>query len=139
MKMSMGLSLEMFLECTYCKKKIDEEHEKSSCPKGQIAALVKSIRSYPCPECGGTVELNTGDFFECRSCHTQFSAGEYTGEGLDEDASSEGRTFILDMNYENRAIPVYVMKNKGEGKFRIDQQVALIKKAYGLKDEEDDD
>lgn len=139
---SMKLVLEprQVLLCSHCDRPFGEEHDKSDCPRAQIARLAQTRREYPCPVCAkrgdrGRVEVNAVDYFECRECHTQFSASETV---CGEDPDTLDTAHLLDTTYENRAIKVLVMKNPGEGKFKVDLAIQKIKSYYKLGDDDDD-
>ena len=104
----------MEMQCTLCKKSIDSHDE--NCPQRWIEHLLDEVaNSIPCPKCDdGDVEINRGDFYECRSCGTQFTAGE---------ACKTNKFTDLHNRKTDKEIHVSIMAAKGSGEFPIDQQI----------------
>jgi len=96
----------------------------SGCPVGRLAALFAAEQSGPCPECRiGHVTVNRMDFYECRKCHTQFCVSEVCGG---EDPATL-KTALIDITGADPYYGlVYVMKNKGNGDFPIDQTAKML-------------
>lgn len=116
------------IECGLCGGNIGdwEEHHEAhpECPHAKIGKLLAERKQYGCPVCPGrsTVDLNVGDFFECRQCRTQFSASDIVIGG---DTGIAKPAFLIDADLA--AIPVHVMKQKGDGVFRSDQILDSLK------------
>jgi ribosomal protein S27E len=69
-----ALTPRLILECLHCQQSISEHAE--NCPMGEFEEAKHSFLNYQCPSCKNpVVELNTSDYFECRSCHRQFTRG----------------------------------------------------------------
>jgi hypothetical protein len=96
-----------------------DEHAPG-CLQLRIEELVASRVTAFCPICHkGTVTVNADDFFECKSCHTQFNSGL---AGPD-DATTTKRTF-LDLSYPHDITYIQIMSQKGHGDFPKERRIA---------------
>jgi hypothetical protein len=113
----MSLGHAVVLKCSYCQGTIGEHEE--SCPQEITDQLRFLQRTMPCPKCKkGTVDRNADDFFECRSCHRQFTTA-------DRDDSWE--KLILFDDFHDEYFHVALMPNKGKGGFPLDRQIKEVK------------
>lgn len=117
--MNYGLSMEcnmrMCLKCRICNEDMDT-HARG-CPEGIIKEIIEKHRVIKCPVCRRTkVEINAGDFYECRACRTQFSRSHICGPNAAEELEE---TYLFPDSGE--VLKVLIMKEKGEGKFPFDR------------------
>jgi hypothetical protein len=122
MKLEMRPILGQYQKCPACDGYLHDHDE--DCPQGKLTVFCRemALRERKCPKCyEGRVAVNKTDFYECRRCHVQFSAGLVAGG---EDPAKLERTYLL----ADDAIGVLVMRNKGDGKFRDDEIVAMLRK-----------
>jgi hydrogenase maturation factor HypF (carbamoyltransferase family) len=84
---------------------------------------LESLRKhFLCPKCHEeSVDVNNGDYYECRQCHTQYTTGGYSDEWE--------RVIIIDMDgdFNTGAIAALVMPDKGTGDFQIDSEIAKVR------------
>lgn len=125
MNLGMNLGMNLYCLCTICGESI-EDHAPS-CPELRCKELADRMSHIECPHCyKGTVEVNRGDYYECRKCHTQFTSGEAV---IGHDPATLERTALIDYD-ENRVIPVLILPEKGHGEIRID---ILLKEAVKVR------
>lgn len=114
--MSRSLGFRLYMSCIICEQPT-EEHDPD-CPMHRLAVLQAKVSKITCPQCHkGTVDINEGDWYECRKCHTQYSAGAivpYKGK--------LPKAVLIDFD-DNRAFDVLILPDKGHGKIRIDLQI----------------
>jgi hypothetical protein len=121
--------LAMVQNCEYCTGKVDDH--APGCPAARLDYLVTQKKQILCPNCKApAVDVNTSDFYECRSCHTQYTRAQIDNVGggtelvsllIDEDAPlSEGMKTVR------------VLNQKGSGSFAIDNEIIEIRKKYDL-------
>lgn len=118
MRMSMGCY--QIVQCCYCGQSVSDHAD--GCPQGRVEAAQNLFLCIECPKCGKyTVEVNDGDFYECRECHTQYT------------------TFGYDMSWEQKwlysrgeMIKVLVHPNRGSGIFPVDENFRRIREAFEL-------
>lgn len=136
MGMGMHFSFDQRLEqrqlqiCTICKRPMtnDEGHNghASLCPHFIIAATLRSPKNvrYRCPDChkAEALGINHSDFYECRACHTQFSASLLV-PGVDEP-QNEKQVVVLTPNDD--AIFVVRMPEKGVDNFPLDKTIEYL-------------
>ena len=82
---------------------------------------------YKCPICKeSAVDINAGDFYECRKCHTQFCASSVF------EARCDG---LIDLDIGDDIILIMVMKEKGKGIFNMDKRLkqAIKEKRIALR------
>ncbi len=108
------LRVTVSLQCPHCRESINAH--SPNCPAHDLQKLVEKRMASTglCPVCkkeSASVELNAGDFYECRKCHTQFSTAE--------SGSAEEDWTWLTINGE--FIIVIVLKDKGKGDFPLDK------------------
>lgn len=137
MKMEMGQRLVIGQKCIVCKVVAGHDDD---CPVEKVRAFweEKTKREHRCPRClNGWVAINRGDYWECRKCHRQFSAGLVCAG---EDPDTLEKAYILN-DWDNCPIYVYVMKCKGNGKFRDDEiaNMLMAEKQKALAEAKDDD
>ena len=118
MEMSTGQRLILSIPCCHCKR---ENGHVDDCPVVKVKALEARRSSLSsCPKCTvGSLEVNAGDYFECRNCHTQYS----TSGCIEGD-----ETFTLADWKRNETIRVQILPHKGEGKFPVDEHERLVKR-----------
>ncbi len=106
MRMSLGHGHELVLECNYCKRSIS--NHKLSCPQLACEEAHRRILNYICPACSASaVDVNDSDYFECRSCHRQFSRADQR-DGVD-------TRLFLDAG--DNFLPVVQLPEPGKGIF----------------------
>lgn len=81
MGMSLGHGHSFILECTFCNRSVSRH--KPTCPMLAYEEAQRRLLCYVCPVCRERgVDVNDSDYFECRSCHRQFSRNaHHEGEG----------------------------------------------------------
>ncbi len=115
MELSLDCSLQQYCKCVICKYPIGE-HD-GGCPAGimeklQNAKLERSLEF--CPRCcRDMVDVNKSDFFECRSCKTQFGSSFIA---LGYDVEKLERTKI-------GSHAAVILPEKGNGKFPMDEKI----------------
>jgi len=107
----------------------DTNTHKPGCPQERLNGLIARQRHIRCPQCGHpAVDRNDDDFYECRSCNTQ-----YTTADMFENAE---RAFLDDPRASDIKV-VHVHPLKGTGKFSLDTLIeearAELKKANRRK------
>jgi DNA-directed RNA polymerase subunit RPC12/RpoP len=118
MGMSLRLTQRMTFICALCDKEADDHADW--CPQPKIEALVASQKFYSCPDCHRrSVEVNTGDYFECRECRSVFSAGAA--------GYVEGEPTFTMFEQGNDSFDscrkVWRLDGFGNGEFRVDVQL----------------
>lgn len=124
LKLSHRLALQ--IECDCCEGYMgagtgDPSDHAPSCPRAALQRLYQPCGRHLlwCPECHAVaVEVNTGDFFECRECATQYSRGITPGH----DPETLKEHHFIDEDGDEY-IPVRVLPEKGDGEFRFDKIV----------------
>ncbi len=124
----MQLELRNHLICEACGKPWDEHDPQ--CPRGRIIQIVESQQlNVKCPCCRGQLEINDGDFFECRKCATQFCSGVATAG---EDATTLPKHMLIGgagMDFDRfTGTRVAQMTGKGKGEFKIDRALRQLEK-----------
>lgn len=119
----MGLSLNMgfhqWILCVICDEPMPHD-ENSKCIAARLEREAKRKIAHRCPKCRKrTVGVNRADYYECRACHTQYTASPIAGG---EDPDTLESTFIFTGDGEN-AIQVLVMKTPGSGEFPHDATI----------------
>lgn len=123
MGIGMGMTLRQMIKCPACSG-YETDHEED-CPRAKLIAFceAKATREHRCPKCHkGFVAINRGDYWECRKCHVQFSAGLVM---VGQAAEGSEKAVIFTADWE--PIYVYVFTLKGDGQFRDDQILAMLK------------
>ena len=122
MHMGMSMGQELILECAACEQPMSDH--ASDCPQGLIEALWNSVQRGRCPACRkDDVFPNSADYFECRSCRTQFSVGLVCG-GEDPDTLEMK---ILDLANARDLTPVKQMKTPGTGDIPVLKQTRALR------------
>ena len=117
--MRMRLRQQMIMKCTICKESF--ESHAQSCPVRLVDYLFDSKSNIQCSECNEReVEINGSDFYECRSCNTQFTAGE---------TLKTDKITILCNWKDDTVINVSIMASRGRGDFPIDKRIEEAIKA----------
>lgn len=112
--MAMRLRQRQVARCPNCTGTIDE-HDRG-CPRGFLIGLRTRQKHLECPTCSAReVGVNKDDYYECRSCGTQYTA---SGHGAPDDAE---RKVLIDGGVP---IPVLVIPHKGQGNFPLDDAIA---------------
>lgn len=117
------------MTCPECKQVSGDdgklEHD-SDCPYWQRNSAYLQLTElekeyYDCPKCGEyrCVHVNERDFFECRRCRAQFSRSELA------DRKKPKEAYLF--RGEELAIRVFILENKGEGKFCNNALIANLK------------
>lgn len=98
------MRLRLTVKCRHCHESVSEH--LSSCPMLAYEEAQRRLLCYGCPSCGAcTVEVNDSDYFECRSCHRQFSrAAHHDGEGS-----------RLYLETGDDILPIVVLPEQGKG------------------------
>lgn len=79
-----------------------------ACPMAAFEAAKANLRTYGCPVCRtSAVDVNASDYFECRSCHRQFSRGAHHEE--------KGPRLFLETDAD--ILPVVELPQRGTGNF----------------------
>jgi hypothetical protein len=98
------------------------EHHEPNCPRAALQRLCNTPGKriiLSCPRCSKTaIEINTSDFFECRKCHTQYSASITPGH----ITATLPHTRLIDWDRDD-VVPVAILPERGEGKFRFDRMI----------------
>jgi len=103
--------------CTLCEQSVEDHAE--NCPHRFTQYWVNRKLVIKCPECGGSVDINTDDFYECRKCHTQYSHSSLYGE--------DKGVVLLDFK-NDKTIPCHTLKEKGRGQITVDIELAKAEK-----------
>lgn len=118
--LNINLKPSLGLRCLYCKTR---DGHSPYCLQAQLDELCRRRKYIECPKCGkNAVDVNQGDYYECRGCHTQYTTGERDG--------SFERTFLVineDIPIDEGVKIVLVLPQKGVGKFPIDERIASLK------------
>lgn len=94
------------------------------CPYDNLMRTARNHHRLDCPTCGKhEVDRNEMDFWECRSCHTQFCSS-----GIADTANPQKLLLITNLDSLDGYEWVYVMEKKGKKKFPHDQLVKNLKK-----------
>lgn len=114
--MQLGLTVRQIpqveMECVFCHRAMSDH--APNCIQALCAQQVLRCLHYGCLVCGQRqVDLNTDDFYECRSCHTLFSTSPACGE----DAATLVQSLLLT---DSSAISVLILKRKGQGRILSD-------------------
>ena len=116
--------MSMTIPCPVCDA---HDGHKDDCEQSAMEELREHNTNLPCPKCTkGKVGVNEDDFFECRTCHTQFASSGYA------DQQNPERMLLLDERH-NRIIPVLVLERKGKGNLPIDQALEEISQRLAKK------
>lgn len=134
--MGFHLHLTLGLDCAECGMPLEPEdaHVASGCKWASRERALKSLyenRVMARCRCGGRIEVNMDDWWECRECNTQYAASQCAGEDV---GDMESTILIFSDDSWQR---VLVKKVKGEGDFKYDRARERIKRAY--PEYEDDD
>ena len=128
MGMGMGIgvgghmSLSCQIRCSFCNSA--DKHEPY-CPMGILKKLTDLQRFIECPAClEKQVDVNSSDFYECRSCNTQFTTGDLFAN---EDTCS---STMLDDPRREDLVRVLILPDKGIGDFPLDRRVEKARQAY---------
>lgn len=108
--------------CPVCKT--TGEH-KEGCPMGELKRLQGLNLHIVCPrpQCEeGLVGINREGFYECRSCHTQWTAA-----ALHDTLEGHERDLIDDSHAAALPISVFVLPVKGKGRFPLDAAIAKLR------------
>lgn len=117
MGLGLSLGLRVYQKCSLCDGTTDEHN--AGCPFAQLQVLEDSRPAITCPKCNkGSVEINTGDYYECRECATQFTRAE---QGIEEEV------IFVDWKHDT-TLRVAVLPDKGRGEFKIDRDLARVQK-----------
>lgn len=102
--MSLSLTPRLLLKCGYCEGSVSD-HE-TYCPQHLFDMARSNMLHYGCPACDkNSVEVNSSDYFECCSCHRQFSRADNRNED----------TKILYIESEEEFLPVIELPELGKG------------------------
>jgi hypothetical protein len=119
----MSFGLYQILECTICGQSC-EDHAPN-CPElacKAVAALKENIR---CPQCRGSIGLNTEDYYECRKCHSLFSTSEIV---VGYDVATLKKVILLDWK-RDVTINCVLLPIKGKGDMFWEKQVKIVNDA----------
>ncbi len=135
--MGLGIRIRLAIHCPSCGC---TDGHYDNCPILAIECLQQRQKWLPCPICHeDQIDRNDRDLWECRACHSQFLTK--TEAGLQAPVEATDQEFgILDENADE-AYFVYLVKEKGEGKFSIDRSIAEFEeqaKHRYWEDEEED-
>lgn len=93
------------------------------CPQPQLELVLGLRKFICCPICqASAVDLNSDDFYECRECHTQFSARAWASENMN-------RMVTLDVPGDEGPVFTVVKSEHGKGDFPSDKAVERWTKA----------
>lgn len=127
MSMSMGMSFSMrqIQVCNLCGESVADHAE--SCPARAQEKLLENEMTFPCERkgCRGKVWRNSEDYYECMTCHTQFTTGMCV-PGVDVEKANLEKTHLINVD-RNFVAHVLVMPEKGKGIRAIDENLARIK------------
>lgn len=116
--------------CRICNESVSDHAE--DCPYKQLENIDGNRPNIQCCKCGGRVEANTSDYYECRMCNTQYSRS-----GFHEDLGWE-KTVLIDLG-KDEAITVLVMPDKGRGEFKVDRDMARVQRLIDESGTEEED
>ena len=113
----MTQSMRLIFRCNVCKS---DPHEEG-CPVVHLERLNEMNRHISCPACNACgVGVNSRDYYECRSCHTQFTSGGGT-------TPADDVIYYLDDPKAADLILVKKLPNKGDGNFPIDKKIEEVR------------
>ncbi len=117
--MSMGFCHRQELHCSICME--DMNHHNPSCPQLTIENLTRMKITSRCPACSkrNAVSLNMDDFFECDSCHTQYSTSEL----------GAGKERLILIDFKDNVHQVAKLEEKGKGVFKYDHTLDVASAA----------
>jgi len=119
---NIGMSQRMVLLCSACGE--DIKVHAADCPQGEIERLLERTPRANCVACRkGDLLPNKDDYFECRTCHVQFSRGLICG-GEDPATLS---TVLLDLSGSVDFVPAKQMKAPGTGDFPVLRLIEELK------------
>lgn len=114
----MRMSMTQSMPCPACGA---HSGHHTGCPSAALDYLTSRQRHIHCPKCGEyAIDVNQGDYYECRVCHTLYSTGFA-------DSHNPEKTFLDDPRLDDLII-VSVLQKKGEGRFSIDQAIKKAQK-----------
>ena len=111
--------------CSLCGQPMSEHLER--CPFRVSAEFGIERFNINCPDCEyprGKIDRNRDDFFECRKCNTQYSAGLVGSE-------NQKIIYLID-NCSDEYHTVYKMNEKGSGDFPVDHSRAIASRAISI-------
>jgi len=122
--MRMSQSCRQMQICEHCGQSVGEH--ASNCPIGTIENLEASRVRFSCPTCNcyKSVEVNCSDYYECCHCNTQYAASRYV------PAKTIGDVVVL--IGDDLPIKVIALEDKGNGDFRVDRQIKMVKEVYNI-------
>ena len=119
LSLGLGLSQQLILKCPICQQSYDSH--RSDCLQGRLEKLQGMDRHIKCPKCHArAIGVNKEDFFECRSCHAQYTTGSAF-------VVTEER-FLLDDPQATDLIVVATLSQSGQGHFPLDDVIAKVRK-----------
>jgi len=132
MEMTQTQTLRRLQLCSICNQGMDD-HDVN-CPFTHFEAAQSKLLNWTCPACRAPeLDRNNMDWFECRKCRKQFSAGIVAGKNASEDLPV---TFIFPHTGPQGHIKVVEMEELGSGNFPTDKLVAhygwMMRKALEL-------
>jgi len=121
LRITVGPRLMISPPCPLCGSR---EGHMPDCPHRAIADLQTRQRWLDCPSCSAKqVDRNDDDLWECRACHLQYlNVGSPKVVQVVE--TDEVLTILDDLL--DQAYDVWLVKEKGTGKFSIDQSIAAF-------------
>jgi hypothetical protein len=122
MGLGLGMNIEQIIICEVCGRGI-HEHTPRECPMASMDALSRARKTWNCPGCHASrsLEVNDGDFFECRKCRAVYASGLGAG-----DPPDEKREVLIDLD-ANEAITVFRLPGLGAGKYPIDKTFKTLR------------
>src|SRR3989344_2381098 len=122
MQMVMSPIIAMHIPCPTCQ----QWPHHPGCPYDELMSALQNHRRIDCPVCNECEVLgNSSDYWECRSCHTQFCSS-----GISDTLNPKETLLVVnpDAPFSEGVRRVYIFEKKGEGKFPHDQLVKNLKK-----------
>lgn len=113
--MRLGIKLYVAIRCGYCRRR---KGHKEDCPIQQLLELEacqKQDGQFQCG-CGGICNINTSDFYECRTCRTQYSRQTTAGSEM----------FFAELGEADLTM-LSVIGEKGHGEFKWDVAIQQLR------------
>ncbi len=115
--LGMRITERIIIRCHVC----GSDPHAEGCPVPRLEKLSELNRHIECPVCHAhEVGINAVDYYECRSCHVQFTSGAGT-------LPADDKIHYLDDPKAIDLVPVRRLPNGGNGDFPLDKSIMEVR------------